>query len=70
MIDQVLSHYRIIRKLGAGRTGDVYLATDTTLGRQVPLKILPAEYTQDAQRLRRFNQEARAASAPNHLTTR
>src|SRR5688500_8784787 len=66
MIDQVISRYRITQKLGAGGMGEVYLATDLTLGRRVALKILPAEQTQDDERLRRFMQEAKAASALNH----
>jgi Tol biopolymer transport system component len=66
MIEQVIAHYRIIRKLGAGAMGEVYLAQDTALGRPVALKLLPLEYTQDEERLRRFKQEAKAASALNH----
>ncbi len=61
-----LSHYRIVSKIGAGGMGEVYLATDTRLDRQVALKVLPAESTQDADRVRRFMQEAKAASALNH----
>src|SRR5947207_12494586 len=61
-----LAHYRIISKLGAGGMGEVYLATDTTLDRKVALKLLPAEFTQDEDRVRRFIQEAKAASALNH----
>jgi eukaryotic-like serine/threonine-protein kinase len=59
-------HYEIIRLIGKGGMGEVYLAQDTNLGRKVALKLLPAEFTQDAERVRRFMQEARAASLLNH----
>src|SRR2546423_6788944 len=63
---QTIGHYHIIELLGAGGMGEVYLAMDMILGRQVSLKLLPAHFTADAERLRRFEQEARAASALNH----
>jgi serine/threonine protein kinase/Flp pilus assembly protein TadD len=66
MIPEIISHYRIIKKIGAGGMGEVYLAEDTRLGRRVALKILSPEFTSDEERLRRFEQEARAASALNH----
>jgi serine/threonine protein kinase/Flp pilus assembly protein TadD len=66
MISETISHYRIIKKIGAGGMGEVYLAEDTRLGRRVALKILSSEFTSDEERLRRFEQEARAASALNH----
>ena len=65
MIDRVVSHYRILEELGAGGMGEVYLAEDTRLGRNVAIKVLPAKFTWDPGRLRRFEQEARAASALN-----
>src|SRR5438132_2422129 len=65
-VGESISHYRIVALLGTGGMGDVYLAQDISLGRQVALKLLPADFTRDPDRVRRFQQEARAASALNH----
>jgi eukaryotic-like serine/threonine-protein kinase len=66
LIGQEIDHYRILETLGAGGMGEVYLAQDIKLGRNIALKLLPASFTNDANRLQRFQQEARAASALNH----
>ncbi|HEX3187411.1 MAG TPA: protein kinase, partial [Pyrinomonadaceae bacterium] len=58
--------YQIINRLAAGGMGDIYLAEDTRLGRKVVLKALPSAFTADPERVRRFQLEARAASALNH----
>jgi TolB-like protein/Flp pilus assembly protein TadD/predicted Ser/Thr protein kinase len=65
-LNTTLSHYRIVSKIGEGGMGEVWLAEDTRLGRKVALKLLPAEFTEDSERVRRFTQEAKAASALNH----
>jgi hypothetical protein len=61
-----LSHYSIVELIGAGGMGEVYRARDPRLGRDVAIKILPASFATDQDRLRRFEQEARSASQVNH----
>jgi serine/threonine protein kinase len=66
MIGSSVSHYRILEKIGEGGMGEVFLAEDTKLGRQVALKFLPEDLTRDQERKQRFVQEARAAAAIQH----
>ena len=61
-----LGQYEIVSPLGAGGMGEVYRAHDDSLGREVAIKVLPKELASDPDRLRRFEQEARAAAALNH----
>ena len=66
MIGKTLAHYEIVEKIGAGGMGEVYRATDTKLGRDVALKVLPPDLTGDATRRQRFEREARSVAALNH----
>ncbi len=63
---QVVAHYTVVGPLGKGGMGEVYLANDAKLDRKVALKLLPAEFTNHKERLRRFIQEAKTASSLNH----
>jgi Tol biopolymer transport system component len=66
MIGQTLAHYRITAAIGAGGMGEVYRATDTKLGRDVAIKVLPAELAGDPERLARFEREAKLLASLNH----
>jgi serine/threonine protein kinase len=66
MVGRQLGPYQILALLGKGGMGEVYCAEDARLGRKIALKLLPEQFTQDAERVRRFEREARAASATSH----
>ena len=61
-----IAHYRIMGKLGEGGMGEVYRATDTKLGRDVAIKVLPENFARDADRMARFAREAQVLASLNH----
>src|SRR5512147_1902747 len=64
--DRLLSHYRLLSRLGEGGMGVVWRATDTTLGRDVAIKVLPEGFARDAERMARFEREAKILASLNH----
>src|SRR5438477_9404597 len=66
LVGRTIGHYKLSKSIGTGGMGDVYLATDVTAGRKAALKLLPTRFTGDAERLKRFQQEARAVVRLNH----
>jgi serine/threonine protein kinase len=66
LVDRTIGHYKISKRIGTGGMGEVYLATDMTAGRKAALKLLPERFTGDAERLKRFQQEAHAVVGLNH----
>jgi serine/threonine protein kinase/tetratricopeptide (TPR) repeat protein len=66
LIGQTIGHYKISKRIGSGGMGEVYLASDSSAGRQAALKLLPTQFAGDAGRMKRFQQEARAVAGLNH----
>jgi serine/threonine-protein kinase len=66
VIGKTLSHYKVLEKIGQGGMGEVYRAEDTNLSREVAIKVLPEQFTQDPQRLARFEREAKLLASLNH----
>ena len=66
MIGRTLSHYKVLEKIGEGGMGEVYLAKDTKLDREVAVKVLPATFSENKERLARFEREARLLASLNH----
>ncbi len=66
MVGTTISHYKVLEKIGEGGMGEVYRAEDTNLSREVAIKVLPEQFTQDPQRLARFEREAKLLASLNH----
>ncbi len=66
MVGETISHHKILEKIGQGGMGEVYRAEDTNLGREVPIKVLPEQFTRDPQRLAHFEREAKLFASLNH----
>ena len=66
MVGTTISHYKVIEKIGQGGMGEVYRAEDTNLSREIAIKVLPEQFTQDPQRLARFEREAKLLAQLNH----
>ena len=66
MAGKTISHFKVLEKIGQGGMGEVYRAEDTNLSREVAIKVLPEQFTQDPQRLARFEREAKLLASLNH----
>jgi len=66
MIGKTISHSKVLEKIGQGGMGEVYRSEDTNLGREVAIKVLPEHFTQDPQRLARFEREAKLLASLDH----
>ncbi len=66
LVGKTISHYKVLEKIGQGGMGEVYRAEDTNLSREVAIKVLPEQFTQDSQRLARFEREAKLLASLNH----
>ena len=66
VLGSTIAHYKVTAKLGQGGMGEVYRATDTKLDREVAIKVLPESFTQDRERLARFDREAKTLASVNH----